>query len=140
MIILDLKQVEELLNIHEERIKKIETLIASNNSTFHVPKEKSIKEFILEKNPKGTYQLGTVIAYYIENYVKISTFTIEDLEQGFKDAKEPLPQNMSDLMYKNTKKGFFMESKELKNGLKSYLLTNTGEKLVENNFTKIKTK
>jgi hypothetical protein len=142
VIDLDSKQIEELLKNHEGRINKLEIILASLNGNTHIQsvKEKSVKEFILEKQPKGTYQIGIAIAYYLEKFLKMSSFTIEDLEQGFRDAKEPLPQNLSDLIYKNAKKGLFMESKEQKNDIKSWVLTSSGERLVENNFEKTKTK
>ena len=99
-------------------------------------KRKSIKEFILEKKPTGIYQIGIAIGYYLEKKLKMSSFTHKDLEQGFRDAKEPLPRNLSDLVYKNVKNGWFMELKEQKNNAKSWVLTSSGERLVENNFEK----
>jgi len=137
---MDLKQIEELLKNHEERIKKIEMGLATQNQMdFQKDRKKiSIKEFILEKNPKGTYYIGLAIAYYLEKFQGMSSFCIEELEQGFRDAKEPLPKNMSDLTYKNTKNGLMMEAKEQKNNKNAWTLTNTGEKLVENNFQKAK--
>jgi hypothetical protein len=142
VIDLDLKQIEKLLKNHEGRINKLEITLASLNGKTQIQstKEKSVKEFILEKQPKGAYQIGIAIAYYLEKYLKRPSFTVEDLEQGFRDAKEPMPQNMSDLIYKNAKKGLFMESKEQKNDIKSWVLTSSGEILVENNFEKTKTK
>jgi len=140
VINLDLKQIEELLKNHEERIKKLEFSATNANLQIQPIKEKSIKEFILEKQPKGTYNLGIAIAYYLEKYLKMSSFTSADLEQGFRDVKEPMPKNIPDLMYKNTKNAFFMEVKEQKNKSKSWVLTNSGEKLVESNFAKLKTK
>ena len=136
MIILDLNQVEETLKQHDERLKKIEEQLLNGGLPIKKGKEKSIKEFILEKNPKGAYNIGIAIAYYLENNAKMSSFNCADVEQGFRDAKEVLPKNIRDLMYKNTKKGYFMEAKELKDNLKAYVLTSSGEKLVENNFEK----
>jgi len=140
VIILDLNQVEETLKQHDERLKKIEEQLLNGGLPIKKGKEKSIKEFILEKNPKGTYNTGVAIAYYLEKYLQLASFTSLDVEQGFRDAKVPLPHNMSDLMYKNTQSAFFMEAKELKNDVKAYVLTLTGEKLVESNFEKSKKK
>jgi len=137
---MDQNQIEELLKNHDERIKKLELLLQKDNSLNNSVKEKSIKEFIVEKSPKGTYNTGVAIAYYLEKYRKFSSFTSLDVEQGFRDAKVPLPQNMSDLMYKNTQNAFFMDAKELKNDMKAYVLTLTGEKLVECNFEKSRKK
>jgi hypothetical protein len=132
--IMDIKQIEELLKNHEERIAKIESQLTSKDLRELPTKRKSIKEFILEKKPKGARQIGIVIAYYLEKYENKSSFTVSDLDQGFRDAKEPSPANMNDLTYKNTKSGIFMETKKTETGLKAWTLTNTGEKIVENNF------
>jgi len=137
---MDFNQIEELLKNHEDRIKKIEMGLATQIQTG-IQKERkkvSIKEFILDKKPKGTYHIGLAIAYYLEKFEGMLSFCIEDLEQGFRDAKEPLPKNINDLTYKNTKNGFMMEAKEQKKDKKAWTLTNTGEKLVENNFQKAK--
>lgn len=137
---MDITQIEEMLKKHEQRITKIERQLVGNNLAALPVKRKSIKEFILEKKPKGSRQIGVAIGYYLERYENKSSFTVNDLEQGFHDAKEPAPSNINDLTYKNTKNGLFMETKKTENGLKSWTLTNTGEKLVERNFENLQVK
>jgi hypothetical protein len=137
---MDLNQIEKILQMHEERIKRLESITSdSSNSIKNENKELSIKEFMLDKQPKGSYQIGLAIGYFLEKNRGIVSFDIDDLESGFREAKEPLPKNMSDLAYKNTKSGLFMETKEQKNNKKSWVLTNTGERLVMNCFKKVKT-
>jgi len=139
---MDIKQIEETLKNHEVRLKKLEKESSIQSQPEHPNKKKefSVKEFILEKKPRSVYHIGLVIAYYLEKYRDFPSFNIKDIEQGFREAKEPLPKNMSDLVYKNAKKGLMMEAKEQKEGKKGWILTNTGEKLVENSFQKINEK
>jgi hypothetical protein len=129
-------EIEQILRNHEDRIKKLEAILSSKEPTV-LPEHKkllSIKEFILQKKPSSDIRKGLTIAYYLEKYRHIESFTITEIEEGFKEARETIPNNLSDVMYKNTKQGFFMETKKDKDGKKSYTLTSTGEKFVENNF------
>ena len=50
---MDITQIEEMLKKHEQRITKIERQLVGNNLAALLVKRKSIKEFILEKKPKG---------------------------------------------------------------------------------------
>ena len=135
---MDLKEIENLLRKHEERINKLEAkLLKSDQSpSEEIVKDLSTKEFILEKKPDGMYQIGLAIAYYLEKYKSFPCFTREDLADGFKQAREPLPKNLSAVIYKNAERGYFMDANKKKNNKNAWMLTNSGEKLVEDNFQK----
>lgn len=62
----------------------------------------------------------------------VSPFNHDDLIGGFAQAKESLPKNPSDTVYKNIKRGFLTESPEKKSGSKAWIVTNSGERFVEN--------
>ncbi|MGA2200024.1 MAG: hypothetical protein ABSG45_08815 [Nitrososphaerales archaeon] len=59
------------------------------------------------------------------------SFNAKDIELGFVDAREKVPGNVADKILKNVWKGHMMQVKDDKDGLKAYVLTNTGTKFVE---------
>jgi len=97
-------------------------------------KEMSIKEFILQKKPKNDVQKALVIAYYLENFRNFSSFNYVDITEGFREARENVPKNVWDKLYKNVRKGHMMEAAEEKDELTAYVLTNRGERYVTNDF------
>ena len=103
----------------------------SSNKQLKAAKPKSLKEFLIEKNPSSDVNKALVIGYYLEFNKNLSSFTGREIEKGFQDCREKIPNNMSLCMYKNTGKGFFSEVEE-KNDMKAYELTNSGIKFVEN--------
>lgn len=128
------EEIREKLADLEERIGKLEGLFKSNPKV--VSKEISIKEFILQKTPKDDVQKTLAIGYYLEKYDNLSVFNAKDLEDAFSRAKEKPPKNINYKVIKNIEKGYMMESKDKKDNLKAWSLTNSGEKVVENNFEK----
>ncbi len=125
-------EVKKILDDHEERIRKIESIFKSKPRT--TKKQISIKEFIIAKKPKDEVQKTLVIGYYLEKYQGIKKFNAKDLEKGFRKAKEKVPGNINYKVIANIKNGFMTEAKEKKDKLKSWYLTNTGERFVENDF------
>jgi hypothetical protein len=132
----EIEKIKKTLEEHETRIAKLENLLVSKSPT--VEKKLSIKEFILSKNPKNEIQKTLAIGYYLEKYEGLSSFNVKDLENGFHDAKESAPENINYKVIVNIQKGYIMESKEKKDNLKAWNLTNSGEKFVESNFEKEK--
>ncbi len=92
----------------------------------------SIREFVISKGPKTSVDTTLLVGFYLEKFAGTSPFNLEDVTRGFAQAKEPLPANPSDMLYKNVKRGFLMESAEKKGGSKSWIVTNSGERHVEN--------
>lgn len=132
----EIEKIKKTLEEHEARIAKLENLLVSKPPT--IEKKLSIKEFILSKNPKNDIQKTLAIAYYLEKNEGLSSFNAKDLEKGFHDAKESAPENINYKVIMNIQKGYMMESKEKKDNLKAWNLTNSGEKFVESNFEKEK--
>ena len=99
-----------------------------------IKKKISVKEFVLTKNAKDDQRRTLAIGYFLEKYGDSASFNIKDLDKCFREAKLKPPQNMNDKVNKNIVKGYMMEAAEEKDNKKAWVLTNTGEKVVESNF------
>lgn len=123
----------------DDRVCKIESRPPVDPSTSgHVVTEKklSLKEFIISKAPSNGVQMTLTIAYYLETYEGISSFNAADLEQGFRAARESVPANINDKANMCVKNGYFMEEKNKKDSMKAWLVTRTGEEVVQKGFGK----
>ena len=127
-------EIRKKLEEHEERISNLENVSQKKPET--VKKKISIKEFILSRKPKNDVQKTLAIGYFLENYENISSFNAKDLKSGFKAAREKVPKNIGDKVQLNIKKAHMMEFKEKKDNLKSWILTDSGEKYIESDFKK----
>lgn len=102
----------------------------------HTTKQVSAKEFLLSKEVSSVVEKTLTLGYYLEHFAKTSPFNISDMTNAFQMAREKLPANLSDMINKNVVKGHFMEVGERKDTRKTWILTATGERFVENNFQK----
>lgn len=132
------KMIEEIINSIKglnDRVSKIEEKninnTLSNHTDISINKKISIKEFLIEKDPKGGVDITLVIGYFLETYGGISPFNKSDLDKGFRNAKETLPQNVNDKVNLCIKKGHLMEVEEKKDSMKAWVLTRSGEQYVE---------
>ena len=122
-----------------QRIEALERRVAAIEESFRKtpeprlePKRLSIREFVISKSPQTSADTALVISVFLEKFSSVSPLNLDDLANGFAQAKEPLPKNPSDLLYRNVKRGFLMEAPEKKNGSKAWVVTNSGERFVEN--------
>jgi hypothetical protein len=120
----------------KERVTALEALAKGPQAKESFGKKMSLKEFLIERNPSGDVQKTIAIAFYLETVEKMQSFNRGDIEDGFRQAREKVPMNVSDKISMATKNGYFMEDKESKNNLKAWVLTNTGMKFVEGGFSK----
>jgi len=125
----DLDSIKSLLENHEKRIARLEQTLIEKNK-----KDESIKEFLISKQPQTSLDKTLTIGYFLENYTPLPSFGVADIEHGFRQSKETPPSNISDMISKNAAKGFLMESKTKRGTKKSWVLTNSGEKLIEQGF------
>jgi len=130
---MSLDEVKERLENHEKRISRLERLLTETKPGT-AEKKLSIKEFILQKRPKNDVQKALAVGYFLEKHEEFASFNARDLEKGFRDAREKIPQNVADKIQKNIDKGYMMEMGEKKDDIKAYVLTNSGEQFVEENF------
>ena len=124
-----LANIMRTLEEHESRISALEGMPAKKIQAEG--KKLSVKEFLLTKKPTDDVQRTLVIGYYLEHFESMDRFNARDLSDGFRSAKEPLPTNINDKVNSNIGKGYMMEAKEKKDKFKAWVLTNSGEKFVE---------
>lgn len=124
-----IKDIMTKLGDHESRISALEGMPAKK--TEGQGKKLSIKEFLLTKKPGDDVQKTLVIGYYLEHFEGMDKFNARDLTEGFRLAKEPPPTNINDKVNLNIQRGRMMEAKEKKDKFKAWVLTNSGEKFVE---------
>jgi hypothetical protein len=129
----EIAKIVKKLEEHEERILKLEKLLFRTKTEVS-EKQISIKEFILQKQPKDDIQKALTIGHYLEHLRGFSCFNFRDISDGFREAREKVPPNVPDKIQKNIAKGYMMEASEEKDGLKAYVLTNRGEKFVNDDF------
>lgn len=128
--IVDLKKRVELLE------RKLDKFDSDPECGFVTRKKLAIKEFILSKKSHDDTQKTLLIAYFLEKDSSSTTFNVDDISQGFQDAKEKAPKNINDRINSLIRKGWVMKAKEKKDNKIAWILTNTGEGIVENGFPK----
>jgi hypothetical protein len=129
----EILEIKVKLEEYDKRISKLESLFQAKPEA--VEKQISTKEFILSKKPKSDIQKTLAIAYYLEKHKELPSFNIKDLGDGFRNAREKIPKNINLCVIKNIENGHMMEV-EKRDKLKAWVLTNSGEKYVENDFEK----
>lgn len=132
----DTKNNEDRVSALEERVNKLEKFIfyPSDNRDVAIGKKLSIKEFLLTKNIDNDVKRTLALAYFMEKFESIKSFNTDDLKKYYQLAKHPLPLNPNDKVNQGIKGGFLMETETKKDSKKSWTLTSTGEKIVEDNF------
>lgn len=97
----------------------------------------SPREFLLGKAPKTDNDKTLAAGYYIEVITGKESFTFEDLEVFYGQAKEQVPSNRRDPPYQNVRRGYFRELGAHTSGRKArnaWALTNSGIDRVEKGF------
>lgn len=126
---IDTGKIIEKLEAIEQRLDKLEGV---PRKQVNEGKILSLKEFILNKKPSDDIQKTLVIGYYLEHYSGEKSFNVRDLVEGFRSARESVPGNVNNKVNINISKGHMMDAREKKDKLKAWVLTNTGEKFVDN--------
>ncbi len=132
----DLKQLAERVHSLETRVAKLE---ARHSKDVSQPgskgrKDLSVKEFIIGKRPSNDVERTLAIGYFLERYAGAASFNVDDLSRYFQLAKEAIPLNINDKVNLNIKKGHLAEAREKKDKKKAWIVTNSGERFVENGF------
>lgn len=133
------KTIEERVSALEQKVSDLETQLSgstprTNQESNTGGKKLSVKEFVLEKNPKGDVQKTLVISHYLETYENMTSVNVDDLAKHFRLAKEPVPGNLNDKINMNIRKGHMAEAEDKKESKKAWIVTNTGEQFIENGF------
>jgi nitrogen regulatory protein PII-like uncharacterized protein len=128
------ERIDDIMKKLEDHERRISALEKIPESGVNKRKRISIKEFILEKNPTDDVQKTLVIGYYLEHFRGISPFNTKGLAEGFREAREPVPININDKVNSNIAKAYMMDAGEKKDNLKAWVLTNSGERFVNENL------
>jgi len=117
-------EFQKMIRDHEERIRKLESFYSV--ARLEPAKPAPIREFLLASQPRSEVEKTFFIAYFLEQNQRLESFNTTDLSDGFREAKESVPANINLAVIGNVQKGFFMQAKDKKNGLKAWTLTNSG--------------
>jgi hypothetical protein len=130
------QKIEDRVSILETEVAKLKAIISPTNHTSNPvqAKKMSIKEFLITKAIDNDVKRTLAIAYFMEKYEGMQSFNTDDLKKYFNLAKHPVPANSNDKVNMNIKGGFMMEAEEKKDSKKAWMLTASGEKVVEDNF------
>ncbi|MCR4314020.1 MAG: hypothetical protein NUV84_02105, partial [Candidatus Uhrbacteria bacterium] len=94
---------------------------------------------LIECKPDGDVEKTLAIGYFLEAHQGLTAFNKNDLEQGFRAAKERVPANINDKVNKCIGNGHMMEAEEKKDNLKAWVVTSRGEGCVKRAFKEDKT-
>lgn len=122
----------------EQKVKVIENGLSAKskeNGISTIGKKLSVKEFLATKGVSDDVKRTLAIAYFIEHVEGVSPFNADDLKKFFGLAKMPSPSNINDKVNMNINNRHIMEVNEKKDAKKAWVLTATGEKFVEDNFS-----
>lgn len=89
-----------------------------------------INEFLASKNVKShTDRILATAYYYLRN--SDQPITKSEIEEVYRRTRIPRPKNLSDLIAKLVRRGYFVDSPGGQKGQKAWQITPTGEKYVE---------
>jgi hypothetical protein len=128
--------VDARLTRIEERLDQLEAATSGNGTSVQASqktKPVSIKEYLIDKNPQTANDRALTMGYFLESVSGQEQFNVEDIKACFRMAKIPAPKNVNDIINKNIAKGFMMESGK-SGGVKSWVLTATGEAIASKGF------
>lgn len=99
-------------------------------------KQLSIQEILRDRKPTNDVERALLLGYYIEAHKGNQSFTAKEISACFKEAREPVPQNVPDKILMNVKKGWIMTTGSKRDGAQEYTLTNTGLQIAQQGFAK----
>ncbi len=131
-----MKDLERRVKDLEARVLSLENFPVEDEGVAKKNKKQSIREFLADRDLEGDTKKTLAISYFFELVENNGFFNTDDLKSSFKKAKYTIPTNINDRINMNLKQGFIMENDEKKDGKKTWVLTDTGEKEVETNLGK----
>lgn len=106
-------------------------------ATAATGKSLSPSEFIKKIAPKNQSEKALVLSHYLEKYKGMESFSTSDLTEIAKEARQSRFTNISDTVAKLVQQGLLMGAGEKENKQRVFVLTTTGEELVENFSQKV---
>src|SRR4030042_4317515 len=132
------KDIQEQLEDLKRRITILEQAISKTRfdtlPEHRQSKKLSIKEFLISKKTTNNVQKTLAIGCFLEKNEGFISFNVDDLRSEYEKAKEKKPLNINDKVNINVKNGHMAEASEKKDNKKAWYITNSGERLLENNF------
>ena len=92
----------------------------------------SLVEFLKQKGePKKHIDRITVFGYWLFHKKNVRNFNVRDFEKCYSESRITEPSNISDQLNRAQAKGYFRVVDQLKDGLKTWTITLTGERYVD---------
>ena len=91
-------EAEELrtqMNQLEERVNELERRL---DGDVEPEANEGIREFVESLNPSSHTERALGVAYYLETYRDKETFTVSDIEDGYRECRVKPASNMSDVL------------------------------------------
>lgn len=135
------KELEQRIELLEERVTALERLVAGNdNSNRRTVGNRvlSVNEFLGGLDADNDVKKTLFIAYWLDKFGNKSPVNTDDLKQIFRLARLPLPANINDKVNINIKNRHLAEDSAKKGGKKAWYVTDTGFKFVEAELNKQK--
>ena len=120
------KEIVEL----KKRVDRLESMLQINPPEI-LGKKMSAREFLLTTKVEDSVQKTLALAYFLEKFEGLRSYSVKELERSFMIAKERVPTNTNDMINKNISKGLMMETEDKRDKKKTWCLTNAGERYIE---------
>jgi hypothetical protein len=95
----------------------------------------SIGEFLRKVSSRAHTDITLAMAYYLLRYRKVESFTVNDLDALYSEARRP-KTNLNLAVNGNIKKGFMIDKGEKREALKLFAISRMGEDHVESDLLK----
>lgn len=124
----------------ESRVKALEEGTAGTvrleNAIGKQKERLSINEFLNTKNLTDDVKRTLIIAYWLDYFEKMDSFSASDIQDGFRTARFKPPTNVNDKINMNVRNGHLAEEKKKKGGKKAWYVTSSGAQYVEEKLNK----
>jgi len=92
----------------------------------------TLGEFLDQKgNPQKHTEVVAVFAYWLFKVEKMESFNVKDIVNCYDKTRQVKTSNPNQIINTNVASHLFAEAKEKKDGYKAWVITRTGEELVE---------
>ena len=97
-------EVDEL----RERVERLERLV--EDEPGRVDDVPTLSTFVTDAEPSTHPERALLVAYYLEQYERQETFTTNDIEDGYVEARMKTPANLSDTLAGCGEKDWMLEA------------------------------
>ena len=134
-----------MTNDLETRVANLENRVSTLEKRTHgissesreKKRTQSVSEFLLEKQVTRTTSrsnLVLAVAVYRERFRGAESFSVIELRELIREAKQKLPSNINDCICRYIPKGYIAEDKLGEDRKKRWYVTTSGNDYVDNNF------